>query len=259
MQWIDTHAHIYLPDFKDDLDAVVQRAVDKGIHQIFMPNIDSASIQDMLWTAERYPHICFPMMGLHPCSVKHGDFNHELATIEKQLSDRPFAAIGEIGMDLYWDKSTKDLQSEAFTIQCRWAMDLNKPVVIHSREAIEPLLRLCDRLQDGRLTGIFHCFSGDIEQAKQILKLGFYLGIGGPLTYKKSTLPTVLEQIPLEKIVLETDAPYLPPVPFRGKRNECSYLIAVAEKLAEIYQCSLDYVSQITTQNAKKVYQIEPV
>ncbi len=255
MYFVDTHAHLYLDAFKQDQDDMIQRALEQKVEYIFLPNIDSGSIQDMLELESKYPDRIMAMMGLHPCSVAPDTFKKELKLVENWLSQRHFYGLGEIGMDLYWDQSTINEQTEAFKIQARWAMELKIPIVIHSRDAIDPLIRLVEELQDGSLSGIFHCFSGDEIQAKQILELGFYLGIGGPLTYKKSTLPDVFRDVPLDRIVLETDAPYLPPVPHRGQRNESAYIPLVAQKLAEIKQISIEEIARVTSENAFNVYQ----
>lgn len=254
---IDTHAHIYLDAFAEDRGEMIHRAKEAGVSAIYMPNIDQRSVQDMLDLEENHKGFCHAMMGLHPCSVQPDTWKSELAAVEAWLSRRPFVAIGEIGMDLYWDTSTRKIQEEAFRMQCQWAMELGIPVVIHSREAVDPLIKLADALQDGRLKGIFHCFSGDLDQANRILALGFYLGIGGPITYKNSNLPEVFAQIPLERVVLETDAPYLPPVPHRGKRNESAFLPCVVEKLAGIYGLSEADIAETTTVNAQNVYQVK--
>jgi TatD DNase family protein len=254
MEWIDSHAHIYLDIFDEDRTNMLFRAREAGVAQIYMPNIDSNSIEAMLKTEQENSGVCFAMMGLHPCSVKSETWKEELRIAETWLSNRPFCALGEIGMDLYWDTSTQQIQKEAFEIQCRWAMDLDIPIVVHSREAIQPLISIVSRLQDGKLKGVFHCFSGSETEAKELLALGFYLGIGGPLTYKKSSLPEVFAQIPLERVLLETDAPYLPPVPHRGQRNECAYLPLAGLKLAEIHQVDASLVANKTSENVRLLY-----
>jgi TatD DNase family protein len=256
MNFIDTHAHLYADVFKDDADEMLKRAFDAGISHCFLPNIDSGSIESMLGLESRYPDKLFAMMGLHPCSVQGHSLKKELDIVEKWLSMREFCAIGEIGVDLYWDPGTKNIQIDAFEVQIQWAKSLKLPIVIHSRESIDVLIKLVDKHQDGSLSGIFHCFSGTEVQALEIIRLGFMLGIGGPLTYKKSTLPDSVKDIALEYLVLETDSPYLPPVPYRGKRNESSYLIHIAEKLAEIKQVDLGVIAEITSHNAKSLFRV---
>jgi len=253
MEFIDTHTHLYLDTFSEDRDAVMQRAFEKGITRLYLPNIDKSSIDDMLALEEAYPDHCFSMMGLHPCSVGP-DYQDQLAIMEEWLNRRTFKAVGEIGMDLYWDKTYRKEQEEAFHIQAEWAMDRGLPIVIHSRETIDILIDLMQNIDDDRLFGIFHCFTGTAAQAESIIDLGFMLGIGGVATFKNAGLDKTLTDVPLEKLVLETDSPYLAPAPFRGKRNESSYLIQVAQKLATIYGVGLDTVAQITTQNAQMVF-----
>ncbi len=251
--YIDTHAHLYLPEFDTDRDAVLARAAAAGITRIYLPNIDEASVAPLLALADAYPETCFPMLGLHPCSVRE-DYPAVLRNLEHLLSDRPYCAIGEIGMDLYWDQSFRAQQEDAFRIQTGWAMERGLPIVIHSRDATEPVIRLLEPLAGPDLRGVFHCFSGTAEQARQVVSLGFLLGIGGALTYRKSELPAILPDIPLEHIVLETDSPYLPPVPFRGKRNESAYLPLVAERLADLYGTSLADLAATTTRNALRLF-----
>lgn len=251
--YIDTHAHIYHEDFTADRLDMLQRCDDQGISKIFMPNVDHTSIDGMLELESRAPGRCFSMMGLHPCSVKK-DFEKELYLVEEWLSKRRFAAVGEIGTDLYWDKTFFDHQKEAFMIQVGWAKKYNMPLVIHCRESIDQTIELVERLQEGNLTGIFHCFSGTTDQATRITKLGFLLGIGGVITFKNGGLDKVLPEIDLQHIVLETDSPYLAPVPHRGKRNEPSYIPLVAKRIAELKNCTVDDVQEITTGNALKLF-----
>lgn len=253
MRLIDTHTHIYLEQFDEDRDEMMQRALDSGVEQFFLPNIDSSSIQRMLALEEAYPERCFAMMGLHPCSVKEG-FEEELAIVRDWLDERPFCAVGEIGIDLYWDKAFVEQQKEAFLIQAGWARELGIPIVIHSREATDLLIDLVEKIKDERLHGVFHCFSGTEEQARRIIGLGFFLGIGGVLTYKNAGLDKVMESIGLEHVVLETDSPYLAPVPNRGKRNESAYLRLAAEKLAAIKGVSFREIAEITTKNAALLF-----
>ncbi len=253
MLLVDTHAHLYLPQFDEDQDDMMQRAFDKGIKQIFLPNIDSSSIEAMLAFEAKYPDHCYAMMGLHPCSVKE-NYKEELAIVKEWLDRRSFCAVGEIGMDLYWDKTFIEEQKEAFKIQIAWAKEKNIPFVIHSREATEEILTILETINDPELRGIFHCFGGTVEQAERIIALGFYLGIGGVLTFKKAGLDKVLESVSLEHIVLETDSPYLAPTPFRGKRNESAYMHHVATKLASVKMKSIAEVAEITSRNAFEVF-----
>ncbi|MCB0549628.1 MAG: TatD family hydrolase [Phaeodactylibacter sp.] len=253
MRLIDTHTHIYLEEFDEDREEMIQRALDSGVEQFFLPNIDSSSITRMLDLEEAYPGRCFAMMGLHPCSVKE-NFKEELAIVREWLDERPFCAVGEIGIDLYWDKTFLEQQKEAFLIQVDWAKELGVPIVIHSREATDILIELVEQAKDERLTGVFHCFSGTEEQARRIIGLGFYLGIGGVVTFKNAGLDKVMEKAGLEHVVLETDSPYLAPVPRRGKRNESAYVRLVAEKLAAIKGISFREVAEVTTKNAERLF-----
>jgi len=253
MKLIDTHAHVYVDELIGDIDAVIQRATEKGVGQILMPAIDSSTHGAMLRVEEKFPGTCISMMGLHPCSVK-ADYEQELWIIEGQLARRKFAAIGEIGLDFYWDITFKDQQFDAFHRQVDWALKYNIPIAIHSRNATEECISLVKDHQEGRLTGVFHCFSGTLEQAMEIIGLGFYLGIGGVLTYKNAGLDKVIREIDPKHIILETDAPYLSPVPFRGKRNESSYLGLVLQKLADIKEKGVDEMAAITTRNAEKLF-----
>jgi len=250
---IDTHAHLYSRKFDPDRPEMVQRAIKAGISRMYLPNIDQESIDGMLALEAAFPEHCFAMMGLHPCSVKE-DVEAELAIVEKWLAERKWAGIGETGIDLHWDKSTLELQQMAFARQIEWAKDLGRPIIIHSRESNRECLELVRKGQDGRLRGIFHCFSGTLEEAREMIDLGFLLGIGGTLTYPKSELPAVLREIPLESIVLETDAPYLPPVPHRGKRNESAFIRHVADLLSEAKVLPPVQVAQVTTQNALRLF-----
>jgi len=250
---IDTHTHIYLPEFDSDRHEMMERALEKGIEKCFMPNIDLESIPAMLKMEEDFPGRAIAMMGLHPCSVKD-DFLKVLNKMEKYIESREWSGIGECGLDLYWDKTSLKNQMEALNIQLSWAKQMNKPIILHTREATDETIKMVELAQDGSLKGIFHCFGGTIEQANRIKDLGFHLGIGGVLTYKKSGLDAVLSQIGLDKVVLETDAPYLPPVPYRGKRNEPSYLFQVAQQLSEMFLLSIDEVARKTTLNAKEVF-----
>lgn len=255
MQFIDTHTHLYLENFDADRDAMLQRAIERGITKMLLPNIDMQSITPMLNLCNQYPENCYPMLGLHPTSVG-ADFEVQLQAIEAVLKNQKVVAIGEIGIDLYWDKTFLEQQIKAFRLQMEWAKDLALPIVIHTREAFPMIFDLVEEAQDGRLKGVFHCFSGSSEDAKRILDLGFFMGIGGVLTYKKSTLPDVLTDVPLESLLLETDAPFLPPIPFRGKRNESSYIFEIASKLAEVKQQSIKTIAEITTKNAISLFNL---
>ena len=250
---IDTHCHLYLPEFKNDLEAVIERAGSEGVKRFYLPAIDSGHIEEMLLVEQLYSSQCFAMMGLHPCSVK-GNYEDELKLADQWLRKRPFAAIGEVGLDYYWDKTLKEEQQKAFDSQIRWSSDYRLPLVIHSRDALDDCIQQIASRQRGELYGIFHCFSGTLEQAKKIIDLGFFLGIGGVLTYKNAGLAEVVKELPLENMVLETDAPYLTPVPFRGKRNESSYLKYVLEKLALIKETTVEEVADLTTINAQKIF-----
>jgi len=253
MELIDTHCHLYDQALTGDIENVIQRAVSAGVIRFYLPAIDRESEAGMLELEKRYPDICFAMQGLHPCSVK-SDFKDVLQHVEQSLAGRRFAAIGEIGLDFYWDRSFEKEQYLAFHQQVEWAISLNLPIVIHSRDSMDQTIRVVREHQKGNLRGIFHCFNEDESAAKEIVGLGFYLGIGGTVTYKKSKLPEALRYISLDHIVLETDAPYLPPVPYRGKRNESSYIVYVAQKLAEIKDISIEEVAAKTTENAMRLF-----
>lgn len=255
----DTHAHLYSNEFDADRNEMIKRAVQAGIKRFFLPNIDELSIDPMLQLMQQYPQQCFGMMGLHPCSVKE-NVVEQLQIIEQALEANKFVAIGEIGIDLYWDKTFFEQQKVAFKTQCIWALERNLPIAIHCRNAMEEIIALLENLKEttafreNRFKGIFHCFSGNNSEAKKLIEYGFYLGIGGVLTYKNSSLDKAIEDIPLSHLVLETDAPYLAPVPMRGKRNESAFLRFVAEKLAEIKQCSLFEIADITTKNSIHIF-----
>lgn len=249
----DTHAHIYLDQFRGDLAEMLDRARGSGVERIYMPAIASSDIPDLLRTEEAYPGFCQAMMGLHPCYVGE-DYKRELDVVSEWLSKRPFAAVGEVGLDFHWDLTHVDAQRDAFSTQVHWAAEKGMPVVIHSRKSTDACIELIRQHQDGRLKGIFHCFSGSPEEAREIIDLGFHLGIGGVLTYKNGGLAPVIEAVGLERVVLETDAPYLTPVPFRGKRNEPAHISLVAQRLSEVSGCTLEDVCAITTRNAMDVF-----
>ena len=254
MTLIDTHSHIYLPEFDECRLGMMERAHRSGISKILMPAIDSVTHKALLLLEEKDPD-CLAMMGLHPCSVKEG-YRDELKIVRDHLGKRTFKAVGEIGLDFYWDKTFTEQQYSAFHQQLEWALHFDIPVSIHSRNATDECIAVVKEHQQGKLKGVFHCFSGNKEQAQQIIDLGLYLGIGGVVTFKNSGLDKVLETVSLENIVLETDAPYLAPVPFRGKPNEPSYLKYVVEKLTEVKGVSVDEVAAITTANAEKLFGI---
>ena len=251
---VDTHAHLYSRKFDGDRPEMVRRAISAGVTRMYLPNIDAGSIDAMLALEADFPDHCFAMMGLHPGSVQPDTYERELAVVQDWLGRRTWAGVGETGIDLYWDKATLPIQKIAFSRQIEWAKDLNLPIIIHSRESNEECLELVKAGQDGRLRGIFHCFSGTPEQAKRMIDLGFMLGIGGTLTYPKSEWPHVLREVPLEYIVLETDAPYLPPAPHRGKRNESAYVRLVAEMLSEVKVLPVAEVARTTTANALRMF-----
>lgn len=253
MQLVDTHCHLYVDVFSGDLDAVFERAAQAGVARFYLPAISSAEMPALLGVAEKYSDRCFAMAGLHPTSVKN-DVQTELEFVQSSLLACKFAAIGEIGLDYYWDKTYQSQQIEAFQLQMEWALSYDLPIVIHSRESMEDCIEMVKRNQNGRLKGIFHCFTGNYESAVRIIDLGFYLGIGGVLTYKNAGLDQVVAKLSMEHMVLETDAPYLAPVPYRGKRNESSYLLHIANRLAAIKGVSVETVAEITTANAEKVF-----
>lgn len=255
--YIDTHAHLYSGKFSADRNEMIARAVNAGVLRMYLPNIDAASIPSMLELETSHPDNCIAMMGLHPCSVQPETYEQELAIVEKYLGERAWAGIGETGIDLYWDKSTLDIQKIAFSRQIEWAKDLGRPIIIHSRESNRECLDLVKAGQDGRLRGIFHCFSGTLEEAREMTDMGFMLGIGGTLTYPKSELPSVLREIPLEYMVLETDAPYLPPVPYRGKRNESAWIPVIASMLSEVKVLPLSVIAKTTTANAESMFGLQ--
>lgn len=252
---IDTHSHIYTEDFNSDIDEVVQNAYNNDVKKIILPNIDSGTIKRLVDLNNSYPHICYPLMGLHPTSVA-ADYKEELDAVEYWLEKHKFYGIGEIGIDLYWDQTFKNEQEEAFRYQIKLAKSKQLPIVIHLRNSFDEVYKIVKEEQDGSLKGIFHCFSGDELEANKIIDLGFLLGIGGVLTFKNSKLSEVVEKIDLKHLVLETDAPYLAPVPKRGRRNESSYLIHIAKKIAEINDFPIDRVAEITTQNARSLFGI---
>jgi TatD DNase family protein len=252
MYFIDTHTHIYLPEFDDDRDAVMQRAIEANVKISILPAIDSSTHATMLNVESTYEN-CYAMIGLHPCSV-NPDYEKELNIIETYLKQRKFVAIGEIGLDFYWDKTFTEEQYRAFHKQIEVAIQYNLPIVIHSRNAIDECIDVVK--EHPGVTGVFHCFSGNEEQARKIIDLGFMLGIGGVVTFKNAGLDKVIEKIGLTNVILETDAPYLAPVPYRGKRNEPAYVKLVAEKLCALSNLSMEEIAELTTENAKKLFKL---
>jgi TatD DNase family protein len=253
---IDTHAHLYAEEFDNDLEAVIQNAVGSNVKYILCPNVDSESLSALDQLCEKYPGYCLPMMGLHPTSVKE-NYKDELETVRMRLFESPedtYKAVGEIGIDLYWDKTFKKQQEEAFAQQLEWAETLNLPVAIHSRDSFDAIMEVLQNFKKTR--GVFHCFSGNIEQAGQVVEKGFLLGIGGVVTFKNAGLDKVVQAIDLSHIVLETDAPYLAPMPFRGKRNESAYVSLVAQRIAQIKDISYAQVCEITSVNAIKLFNL---
>ncbi|WP_442786876.1 TatD family hydrolase [Flavobacterium suncheonense] len=249
----DTHTHLYSEEFAEDRTAMIQRALDKGVKRLFVPSIDASYTEKMYELEQQFPDHIHLMMGLHPCYVKE-NYEAELAHVEAELSKRKFAAIGEIGIDLYWDKTTLDIQKIAFQKQIQWAKQYQLPINIHCREAFDEIFEVLELEKSDELFGIFHCFSGTYEQALQAISCNMKLGIGGVVTFKNGKIDQFLHQIDLKHIVLETDAPYLAPVPYRGKRNESAYVALVAEKLSEIYQLPVAEIARITTENSKEVF-----
>jgi len=249
----DTHTHLYYVIDEKERAEQIERCFKNDITRLFLPNVSSQSIAMVMDLAKAYPQNCFPMLGLHPCDVEE-NFEEELSIINQHIEKNKIYAIGEIGIDLYWDKTFLKQQQQAFITQINWAKNLDLPIVIHCRDAFDEVFEILTSQKDDKLRGIFHCFTGDISQANLAIDLGFYLGIGGVVTYKKAGLDKVVEEINLENIVLETDAPYLAPIPFRGKPNESSYLIHTAQKVANIKNISLEEVAEITTANSFKIF-----
>ncbi len=251
---IDTHTHLYSDRFEEDRSEMIKRAIASNVEKMYLPNVDVDTIDGMLALEKEFPDNCFSMMGLHPTSVKE-DYKKQLSVMENWLTKRDFVAIGEIGIDLYWDKTFIKEQIDAFKIQIEWAKQKDIPFVIHARDSTDEVIQVLNETHHSKMRGIFHCFGGSLEEAKKIIDLGFYLGIGGIVTFKNSKLGETLENIDLKHIVLETDAPYLTPMPYRGKRNESAYVNFVAEKLSDIKECSLREIAEITTQNALNLFE----
>jgi TatD DNase family protein len=253
MKFIDSHVHLYDEQFNMDETEMISKAIDAGVQHMYMPNCDSTTIAPMMTIASKWPSNCFPMIGLHPVYVKE-NYVQELTTVRSWLEKEKFYAVGEIGIDKYWDLTFLEQQKIAFSLQIDWALEFNLPVVIHSRESTQDCIEIVKQKQPGNLKGIFHCFSGSLEEAEEIISLGFSLGIGGVVSFKKSGLSEIVAETDLEHIVLETDAPYLAPVPYRGKRNESSYIPLIASKIAEIKNLSIEDVAEITTRNAEIIF-----
>lgn len=251
----DTHTHLYSEAFNDDRKEAIEEALENNVKRFFIPAIDSETTQSMYDLEKAFPDNVFLMMGLHPTHVKE-NFEKELDHVAAELDRRKFYAVGEIGIDLYWDKSTLAIQQEAFRRQIQFAKNRNLPIVIHCRDAFDEIFEVLESEKDDKLFGIFHCFTGNLEQAKKALSYNMKLGIGGVVTFKNGGIDKFLNQIPIEKLVLETDSPYLAPKPFRGKRNNPVYILKVAEKIAELYDLSIEEVAEITTKNSKEVFGI---
>lgn len=256
LSYIDTHSHLYATDFEEDVDDVLNSCKTNGVDIILLPAIDRSSFESMTQLVENHPKQVIPMMGLHPCSVKPETYMDELAFVRDELNNGKYIAVGEIGMDLYWDKSTQEIQEEAFVQQCEWAIELDLPIAIHSRNATNEVIKLIKEINNPKLTGVFHCFGDGISEANEIIDLGFKLGIGGVLTFKNSGLDKVISEVDLKHVILETDSPYLAPSPYRGKRNESSYIPLIAEKLADVKRVPVTEVAEITTRNAKELFRI---
>lgn len=252
---IDTHSHLFVKEFDVDRDLMIARAKAVGVEKIFLPNIDLNTIKPMNDLSEKYQGLCYSMLALHPCDVKE-DYEETLQQIEHELlhNTEQYIGIGETGIDLYWDKSTFHQQTASFERHIRWSQQTGLPIVIHARDSINEIITLLQKPQNRGVTGVFHCFTGDFQQANQIINLGFYLGIGGVLTYKKSGLDSVIQQLSLDNIILETDSPYLAPVPMRGKRNESAFILHVAETLATIKGKSVEEIGAITSKNALQLF-----
>jgi len=254
---IDTHTHLYGEQFDEDRDEIIQECLENNIQKLLLPNIDSNYTDRMLKLSNKYPEVCYPMMGIHPCSINSETIESELNHFDKMLEKHNFIAIGEIGIDLYWDKTTLDAQVKAFEYQIDKAKELNLPIVIHARDSFNEIFEIIDKKNDDRLRGIFHCFTGNVEQAQHIINYGnFLMGIGGVVTFKNSGLDKVVANFPMEHFVLETDSPYLTPTPYRGKRNKSSYLTLIGEKMADIFHCDLTKIKEVTSKNAIEMFQL---
>ena len=257
MNFIDTHTHLFASEFNDDIDIVVKNAINSGVSKMLLPNIDSTTTNNMLQLCNKYPQHCFPMIGLHPCSVKKDNIEKEILHVEEMLNKNKFIAIGEIGLDLYWDKSTLSYQKVAFESQIKLAKKYQLPIVIHIRDSFNEAIEIVEKLNNENLSGVFHCFTGNIQEAERIINLeNFYLGIGGVVTFKNGGINKIINQISLDNIILETDSPYLTPTPFRGKRNESKYLVNIAQKMSEIYEIDINEIANKTSSNAINLFKI---
>ncbi len=255
MQFIDTHSHLYSSQFDEDRTNAVNEAIAAGVSTILLPNISSEYTKGMLDLCTEFPNNCYPMMGLHPCDVKYENIKEELAHVEEELAKGVYIAVGEIGLDLYWDKTKLEVQKEAFIYQIELAKKYKLPIAIHVRDSFAEAIKIIEKLNDENLRGVFHCFTGNAEEAQRVINLdGFYLGIGGVLTFKNSGLDKTIAKVDLKHLILETDSPYLAPTPFRGKRNESKYIVNIAEKLADVHQIGIKKVAETTTLNAKKLF-----
>ncbi|MBC8511329.1 MAG: TatD family hydrolase [Cryomorphaceae bacterium] len=255
MQFIDTHSHLYSSQFDEDRTQAINDAISAGVSTILLPNISSEYTKGMLEVCGEFPENCFPMMGLHPCDVNEDNIEGELLHLEQELAKGKYIAVGEIGLDLYWDKTKLEIQKKAFIHQIELAKKYKLPIAIHVRDSFAEAIEIIEKLNDESLSGVFHCFTGRVEDAQRVINLGdFYLGIGGVLTFKNSGLDKTIAKIELQNLILETDAPYLAPAPFRGKRNESKYIVNIAEKIAEVQQIDIEDVARITTLNAKKLF-----
>ena len=255
MQFIDTHSHLYSSQFDEDRTQAINDAISAGVSTILLPNISSEYTKGMLEVCGEFPENCFPMMGLHPCDVNEDNIEGELLHLEQELAKGKYIAVGEIGLDLYWDKTKLEIQKKAFIHQIELAKKYKLPIAIHVRDSFAEAIEIIEKLNDESLSGVFHCFTGRVEDAQRVINLGdFYLGIGGVLTFKNSGLDKTIAKIELQNVILETDSPYLAPTPFRGKRNESKYIVNLADKLAEVHQIKIEYVAKITTLNAKKLF-----
>ena len=257
MNFIDTHTHLFASEFDNDIDIVIKNALDNGISKMLLPNIDSTTTTKMLQLCDRHPNNCYPMIGLHPCSVKKDNLEKEISHVEQMLSQNKFIAVGEIGLDLYWDKSTLDLHKIAFESQIELAKKYKLPIAIHVRDSFDEAIEIVERLNDYNLSGVFHCFTGNLEEAQRIINLkNFYLGIGGVVTFKNGGINKIIKQVSLDRIILETDSPYLSPTPFRGTRNESKYLLNIAHKMAELYNIDIEDIAKKTTKNAIDLFHL---
>lgn len=257
MNFIDTHTHLFASEFNDDIDIVVQNAIDNGVSKMLLPNIDSTTTNNMLQLCNKYPQHCFPMIGLHPCSVKKDNIEKEILHVEEMLNKNNFIAVGEIGLDLYWDTSNLSYQKAAFESQIKLAKKYQLPIVIHVRDSFNEAIEIVEKLNNENLSGVFHCFTGNIQEAERIINLeNFYLGIGGVVTFKNGGINKIINQISLDNIILETDSPYLAPTPFRGKRNESKFLVNIAQKMSEIYEIDINEIANKTSSNAINLFKI---